>query len=469
MSTASPPTRARAVSLLVAVLLCLAGSVALGTSAGATGHNDNCPGTTFADPGGGWVKYERLGQVTTFTYPQKPGYVVEQVCYKASTTVVGDAPVTGTVTSQVFNRHHIRQNLSHVSVKYVPRPVPPKPWPLIDIDWYLDPPSCETPTVLVGKVVTTTDWVFNPTAWAWEQGQPTTFDWRVEKTLTAEEVAACWPKPEIITDVQTYDVMPSCATPTTLVGTVTTTTDWVFDPVTHVWSEMEPVVLDERVEYSLTEAELAACQPKPDAVVVMESYSAAPSCETPTVLAGTVTTTTEWVFDSEAGEWVKTEPVVVDGRTGVSLSAEELAACGQTPQKPEPVVTVQSFSAAPTCAAPTVLAGTVTTTTDWVLDANGAWVPGQPTVVDGRTTVALSAAELLACQPTQPVQPVQPVQPTQPSAPTQPTPVAQTAVSTAPRALAQTGSGALLPTLTALGLVLLGTAGVAVRRRMRDA
>ncbi|WP_225755372.1 hypothetical protein [Actinotalea sp. Marseille-Q4924] len=82
--------------------------------------NDNggvCP-DTFVEGVGGWFKYDGLNG-ETFSVPAMDGYVVAEVCYKASTEVVYLGAVTS-VTSTVLNDNGKAQALSHVSVRYVP-------------------------------------------------------------------------------------------------------------------------------------------------------------------------------------------------------------------------------------------------------------------------------------------------------------------------------------------------------------
>lgn len=265
------------------------------------------------------------------------------------------------------------------------------------------------------------------------------------------------PKPVVV--VQQVTATPSCETPTVQVGTITTTTPYVWGikwtPWGPVWDWVPgtPSVVSDLHDVSLSAEELAACNagPQPEPLSEVQAFTGEPSCETPTVMVGEIVTTTPYVLDVEAGEWVLGEPVVDDQRTELSLTEEEMLAC-QIPEKPEDVVEVKAYTAVPSCAAPTVLAGDVTTTTGWVLDSEtNTWVPGEPVVDDGRVQVSLTPAELAACVPTQPTQPTVPTAPTAP---------------TAPLAMAQTGSPTLAPALTALGMVLMGATALVARRRI---
>lgn len=84
---------------------------------------ETCPGTTFTEEAGGWVKYDGLTEIT-FEVPQKTGFTVTEICYKSSTTVVYPE-VSGTVTSTVTNKNGNVQALSHVSVYYTKDVVTP--------------------------------------------------------------------------------------------------------------------------------------------------------------------------------------------------------------------------------------------------------------------------------------------------------------------------------------------------------
>ncbi len=141
MSTAPRLVR-RAASMLLVALLCAAGTVVIGTPANAT-TDSGCPHTTFLDPLGGWIKYDGLTG-TTYTYPQKPGYVVAGVCYKASTTTAYVTP-TGTITSTVTNDNGEIKEISHASVLYLPRPIPPKPAPHVTEEPFTAQPRARSP------------------------------------------------------------------------------------------------------------------------------------------------------------------------------------------------------------------------------------------------------------------------------------------------------------------------------------
>ncbi|GEN79945.1 hypothetical protein [Actinotalea fermentans] len=448
MSTAPRLVR-RAASMLLVALLCAAGTVVIGTPANAT-TDSGCPHTTFLDPLGGWIKYDGLTG-TTYTYPQKPGYVVAGVCYKASTTTAYVTP-TGTITSTVTNDNGEIKEISHASVLYLPRPIPPKPAPHVTEEPFTAQPTCEEPTVLVGVITITTDWVFDRASWTWVPGEPVAVDNRVPVSLTEAELAACQPKPEPVVTIVTFSTQPSCETPSVMLGDVVTTTDWIWDAGTSSWVPGEPVVVDNRVPVSLTEAELAACEPKPEPVVTIVTFSAQPSCESPTVMLGDVVTTTDWIWDAETSSWVPGEPSVVDNRVPAGLTLAQLADCEQPdPSKPDPVVSVLSFTAVPTCAAPSVLLGDVTTTTDWIWDAETeTWVPGEPIVTDNRVAAALTPVQLAACAARQ-VTVVDAVR----------------TVPTATARLAATGSPVLLQTLTGLAFVALGGLALLGRRRLR--
>ncbi len=379
------PLRRRFLGAILATLVVVTGGLMLASSASAHGQ-DVCPGTNFNPVSGGWIKYEPIG-TTSYTYPQLPGFTVSDVCYKASTHLEWPAE-TGSVTSTVTNWKGEVQAISHVSVQYTPRPIPPRPPADVDVQTFTGVPTCEEPSVTVGTITTTTPYVWNAQSWSWVAGTP-------------------------VVDDQTHQV-------------------------------------------SLTEEDWMLCQagPKPDPVRDVQAYTGEPSCETPTVLVGEVITTTDYFLNYETGDWEPMEPVIDDQRTELSLTEAEILAC-QIPEKPEPVVEHMAHTGQPTCAAPTVLVGEVTTTTGWVLDGeSNTWVPGDPVVTDERTQVSLTAAQLAACVPTQPTQPTQPTLPTLPTAPT------------APLALASTGSPALLPVLTALGLVLMGATALVARRRL---
>lgn len=84
-----------------------------------------CPNSTFTPETGGWEKTDGLS-ATTFNVPQKTGFTVTQICYKASTTVNYPA-VSSTVTSTVTNSNNQVQNLSHVSVYYTKNAVTADP------------------------------------------------------------------------------------------------------------------------------------------------------------------------------------------------------------------------------------------------------------------------------------------------------------------------------------------------------
>jgi len=79
---------------------------------------ETCPNDTFTTETGGWDKTDGLSS-TTFEVPQKAGFTVTQLCYKASDEVEYPA-VSSTITSTVTNRNGQVQNLSHVSVYYTP-------------------------------------------------------------------------------------------------------------------------------------------------------------------------------------------------------------------------------------------------------------------------------------------------------------------------------------------------------------
>lgn len=382
MSTPTARARARTVNLLVAVLLCLAGGVALDTSAAATGMTVCPENPRFVEPIGGWVKYDGLTG-TTYTYPQKPGFVAVSVCYKAAHHSQYVTP-TGTVTSTVRNGNGVVQDISHVTVLYMPRLVPPKPPAVVAVEPYDPVPSCDTPTVLVGEVTTTTDWVFDRTTWTWVPGPASVVDARVPASLTPEAAALC------------------------------------------------------------------EAGEKPPAEVTTVSFSTLPDCGNPEVLIGDLVTTVEYVLDIEKGAWVPGEPSVVDERVPASLTAAERLACEERP----PAVETVDFSAAPSCATPTVLVGRVTTTTPWVWDSEAeSWVPGEPTVLDERVAASLTPTQVAACVPTGGTPGIQTGQ------------VVPTAARTAASGLAETGSSALLPALTALGLVALGCLTLLARRR----
>lgn len=269
------------------------------------------------------------------------------------------------------------------------------------------------------------------------------------------------PRPDPEVTVQTFTGEPTCEVRTVTVGTITTTREyeWTWVPSPWGWGGEfrwvlgAPTVVNDLHDVSLTAEEAALCDAgeKPEATVEVQTFTADLDCDNPSALVGDVVTTTDWVLDIQNGAWVPGEPVVDDQRTEVSLTEEELLACEIDPE-PEPVVERLAYTGEPTCAAPTVLVGEVTTTTGWVLDPQTLeWVPGEPVVEDERVQVSLTAAELAACVPTQPTQPTQPTLPTAP---------------TAPLALASTGSPALLPALTALGLVLVGATALVARRRL---
>lgn len=291
MTASRIPLRRRAVGAVVAALALLVGGIATGSAAGATGQL-TCPTTSFTEAAGGWVKYDGL-QGTTYTYPQKAGFTVAQVCYKAATTVSYPA-ATGTITSTVTNCHGAVQEISHVSVRYVPRPRPDEPAPVVTVESFSAAPSCEVPTVLAGTVTTTTGWVFDVGSWSWVAGTPVVTDGRAEVSLTEAELAACEPveppKPDPVVTVESFTAAPSCATPTVLAGTVTTTTDWVFDAETSTWVAGTPTVVDDRAEVSLTAAERAACtptQPTVPTVPTQPNQPARPLAAAPVALAAT--------------------------------------------------------------------------------------------------------------------------------------------------------------------------------------
>ena len=138
-----------------------------------------------------------------------------------------------------------------------------KPDPLQEVQTFTAALDCDTPTAMVGDVVTTTDWVLDVQNGQWVPGEPVVDDQRTEISLTAEELAACEipDQPDPVVEVVAFTAEPTCAAPTVLVGEVTTTTGWVLDEETSTWIPGEPVVDDQRVEVSLSAAELAACVP----------------------------------------------------------------------------------------------------------------------------------------------------------------------------------------------------------------
>lgn len=130
----------RLMSLLAAVLLLVGGATA------ASAGQETCPNTSFDATTGGWVKHDNLSG-TSFDIPEKDGFVVTDVCYKASTTVVypGTAdPVVSTVLNKPAGEPGSNvQALSHVSVYY--EPVQPAP---VEVDVtapVLTAPTCEAP------------------------------------------------------------------------------------------------------------------------------------------------------------------------------------------------------------------------------------------------------------------------------------------------------------------------------------
>ena len=260
---------------------------------------------------------------------------------------------------------------------------------------------------------------------------------------------------------------PNCELGTATVDTITRT--WYFHDEGYwagpfwnrYWVEnwvmdSEPTVTHDPHQVSLTLDEAATCAgEKPEPLREPESFGGAPDCDNPEVLLGDRVYETEYVMDAGAVPpvWVLGERVLVEDTTHtVSLTPEELAACN-VPARPDPLKEVLSHGGAPTCATPTVMLGTVTMTTDYVLNEANEWVLGTPVELDERVPVSLTAAELAACVPTQPTQPTVPTAPTAP---------------TASLALAETGGPALLPVLTALGLTLLGAAGIVARRRLSE-
>jgi hypothetical protein len=96
------------------------------------------------------------------------------------------------------------------------------------------------------------------------------------------------------------------------------------------------------------------CEPvipgEPEGSVLVADYMNTPTCEEPTVLAGSVTTTTTWAFDRITWTWVSTVNVV-DTREEVSLTAAESEACNPVmpPETPPSIAppAIQSPTAPP--------------------------------------------------------------------------------------------------------------------------
>ena len=184
-----PALRRRVIGIAAAALVGLAAGVATSASATAAGQT-TCPTSTFTEDAGGWVKHDELDG-RSFTYPEKVGFTVVQVCYKASTSVAYLTP-SGTVTSTVTNGNGAVQDISHVSVRYAPVEVPTEPAPVVTVESFSVEPSCEIPSVLAGTVTTTVDWTFDRTSWSWIPAEPVVVDERTELSLTPAQLAEFW-------------------------------------------------------------------------------------------------------------------------------------------------------------------------------------------------------------------------------------------------------------------------------------
>lgn len=79
--------------------------------------------------------------------------------------------------------------------------------PLIVVEDYMTPPSCEVPTVLVGSVTTTTTYTWNDETESFDESSSVE-DTRVETSLTDEELAACQPVEPTINPIA--EVAPFC-------------------------------------------------------------------------------------------------------------------------------------------------------------------------------------------------------------------------------------------------------------------
>lgn len=107
---------------VAALTVVLTGLVAPSASA----DQEVCPNTDFVAGVGGWIKTDGLDSTTWPTPDLGEGYLIDQICYKASTTVVYLDGYWETVESTVLNPNgNAIQDLSHASVHYHFIPKPP--------------------------------------------------------------------------------------------------------------------------------------------------------------------------------------------------------------------------------------------------------------------------------------------------------------------------------------------------------
>lgn len=265
MSSASALHR-RLAGVLVAAVLCLLGGVATGTAASAdTGHL------------AGIVKYctppqpKPLVEVETLTGAPSCETPTVTVGTITTTTPYVWAPATwtpwGWVWDWVLGRPSVVEDLHEATLPAVDAALcdaGPKPEARTETLSFTAAPDCDSPDVMLGDVVTTTEYVLDVETRTWVLGEPVTVDNRRPAGLTEAERLACLEqgRPEPRVESLAYTGAPSCATPEVMLGTVTTTTPWVWDADRETWVPGEPTVLDERAKASLTPAELAACVPQ---------------------------------------------------------------------------------------------------------------------------------------------------------------------------------------------------------------
>lgn len=234
----------RILALLVAAALFVVGGAAAATAS----QDSTCPRTDFTEADGGWVKYDGLTG-TSFTVPQKSGFTVDQICYKAATEVV-PIGATGTVVSTVTNQNGNVQELSHVSVHYQ-KDAPPPPVEVPVTAPAYTAPTCDAPGSLV----------YSDTAqYVWQASGPES-----ARLLTASPV-----------------------------GDVVLTGQTVFGP------------------YNLEQLTGEQCEEPPAEVPVVPPVFTAPSCDAPGELVYADTAEYEWIESGDDSARVLTASPIGD-------------------------------------------------------------------------------------------------------------------------------------------------------------
>lgn len=266
-------------------------------------------------------------------------------------------------------------------------PKPPQPDAIVTWgEWQTGEPDCELGEVTKTRTKYTTEYTWNGQEWV-EGATTETTETETEATTDEQCPPVIPPQPEpkvTYTEWQAGEV--NCELNTQTFTRTKSTTEYTWNGYSEQWVEGKTTTETERkTETAPAEECTPVVPPKPEPkVTVGEWKKGEPDCQYGEVESTRTTSTTDWVWDEESGDWVEGETTTTTETKTEAVTEEEC----YVPPTPEPTTTpVPAKASTPvTPAASSGLAQTGSETSLWLLPAAGlALLAGLGAVVRART------------------------------------------------------------------------------------